>query len=128
MNRKKFLIVLPVVVIFVLAGFILWKSRPLKGGQPQSFTIAKAWWPVWDTFQIGVQQRERVKQSFRTTFLQTEDYVSALNEFQKEEVDAATLTIYEAVLAASNGVPLKIVLLLDYTTGSDGVVAKKSIR
>ncbi len=128
MNMKKFLIVLPVFVIFVLVGLIFWQGGPLKGGQSQSFTIAKAWWPAWDTFQIGVRQRERVKQSFRTTFLQTEDYVSALNEFQKGEVDAATLTIYEAILAASNGVPLKIVLLLDYTTGSDGVVAKKSIR
>jgi NitT/TauT family transport system substrate-binding protein len=127
-NRKKFLIVLPVVVIFVLAGFILWKSRPLKGGQPQSFTIVKAWWPVWDTFQIGTRQREEIVKSFQTTFLQTEDYVSALNEFEKGTADAATLTIYEAILAASNGVPLKIVLLLDYTTGSDGVVAKKSIR
>ncbi len=128
MNRKKFLIVLPVVVIFILVGLILWKDRPLKGSQSQSFTIAKAWWPAWDTFQIGAKQREETVKSFRTMFSQSEDMVSALNDFKTGKADAATLTIYEAILAASEGVPLKIVLLLDYTTGSDGVVAKKSVR
>ena len=127
MKRKRFLLVFLVVVSIVFAGFVLWKRIP-RVISPQSFTIAKAWWPVWDTFQIGVRQREGTIKSFRTTFLQTEDYVSALNEFQIGKADAATLTIYETILAASQGIPLKIILLLDYTTGSDGVVAKKSIR
>jgi NitT/TauT family transport system substrate-binding protein len=131
MKRKKFLLLaflaFLMVVSFVFAGLILWK-RNSKVIPSQSFAIAKAWWPVWDTFQIGVQQREMVEHSFDTTFLQKEDYVSALNEFQGGKADAATLTIYEAILAASRGTPLKIVLLLDYTIGSDGVVAKKMIR
>jgi len=94
----------------------------------KSFTIAKAWWPVWETFQIGLQQREKLKKSFRTTILQTDDYGPALDAFASEKVDAATLTIFEAILAADKGIPLKIVLLLDYTTGSDGIVASKRIR
>ena len=60
--------------------------------------------------------------------MQRQDYIGALNDFQSGKADAATLTIYEAILAASQGVDLKIVLLLDYTTGSDGVVAKESIQ
>jgi len=127
MKRKKILIVFLVVVCIVFASLILWKRGP-QVAQSQSFTIAKAWWPVWDTFQIGVLQRERVKKSFRTPFIQMEGYVPALDEFLKGNADAATLTIYEALLAASRGIPVKIVLLLDYTMGSDGVVAKKSIR
>ena len=131
MNKKKFiavcLVVICLVVGLVFAALKPWRSSP-QVGQSRPFTIAKAWWPVWDTFQIGVSQREKVKKSFRTTFLQAEDYVSALNDFQTGKADAATLTIYEAILATSKGVPLKIVLLLDYTIGSDGVVAKKSVR
>ncbi len=129
MKTKRYVLVFLVflvVVSFVFAGLILWKRRA-QVGQSKSFTITKAWWPAWDTFQIGVKQRERAVKSFRTTFLQTEDYTVAVNDFQKGKADAATLTIYEAILAASGGTPLKIVLLLDYTIGSDGVVAKKSI-
>ncbi len=116
-----------VVVSLVFTGFILWKRGPQEG-QIKSFTITKALWPAWETFQIGVQQIEGSKRNFKTTFLQKEDMVSALNEFQRGKADAATLTIYEAILAASQGVPFKIVLLLDYTIGSDGLVARKSIR
>ncbi len=131
MKRKKLALIWLVVACLVIVSVIVANLDRWKGGfqvrQPQSFTIAKAWWPVWDTFQIGVRQREEAIRSFRTSFLQTDDYVSALKQFQKEETNAATLTIFEAILAASEGTDLKIVLLLDYTTGSDGVVAKKSI-
>ncbi len=130
MNRKKSFLIFLVflfLVSFVFAGLILWKRDP-QVGQSKSFTIAKALWPAWETFQIGVQQREGSKRNFKTTFLQKKDIVSALSEFQRGKADAATLTIYEAILAASQGIPLKIVLLLDYTIGSDGMVARKSIR
>jgi len=130
MKRKKLLLAIIgflVVVSLVYAGLTL-GEHGLQLRPAQSFTIAKAWWPVWDTFQIGVKRREDVKRGFRTTFIQREDYIPALKEFEAGDADAATLTIYEALLAASKGVGLKIVLLLDYTTGSDGVVATENIR
>ncbi len=115
------------VVFSVIAGFI--RCKPDSSVVPSySFKIAKAWWPVWDTFQIGVTKHEESVKSFQTTFLQRDDYDSALAGFMQGQADAATLTIYETILAASKGVPLKIVLMLDYTMGSDGVVAKKNIR
>ncbi len=128
MKQKLFLVFLFLIVTgsFIFTGFFHCK-RTAKEDQSQSFTIAKAWWPAWDTFQVGVKQREQAAKLFQTTFLQTEDYTYALNDFQTDKVDAATLTIYEAILAAAKGIPLKIVLLLDYTTGSDGVIAKKNI-
>lgn len=125
MKRKKIILTFLIIAGFSCAAFILWKDVS-RVAPLQSFTIVKAWWPVWDTFQIGVTQRESRNKSFGTTFLQKEDYGSALNAFLKGEADAATLTIYEAILAASRGIPLRIVLLLDYTVGSDGLVAKTS--
>lgn len=47
---------------------------------------------------------------------------------QKKLSDGATLTIYEAIRAAARGLPLKIVLLLDYIVGSDGVVAHDEVE
>ena len=125
---KTKIVLIVISILLVLGGFILWKQMSQTQEPVRPFTIVKAWWPAWDTFQIGVEQREKHEKTFRTKILQTDDYVSALNDFKSENVDAATLTIYEAILAASDGIPLKIVLLLDYTIGSDGVVAKKNIR
>ncbi len=128
MKRKEYLLAALVLVLgLVVAGQFMCGCESAGTGA-QGFTIAKAWWPAWDTFEIGVRRREKRESSFRTTFFQAEDYVTALEAFQRGEADAATLTIYEAILAASRGTPLKIVLLLDYTTGSDGIVAKNRIR
>jgi len=123
MKRKQIIFIILVIAGFTCAAFTLWKG--VSGvAASRSFTIVKAWRPVWDVFQIGVTQRESTIKSFGTTFLQKGDYGSALNAFQEGKADAATLTTYEAILAASRGIPLKIVLLLDYTIGSDGLVAK----
>ena len=127
MNKTKSILVCLVLIVAVFVGLKLFKQGP-QATQAKSLTVSKAWWPVWDTFQIGVNRYEKVKQSFQTTFNQAQDYGPALEEFKKEGVDASTLTIYEAIQAASAGADIKIVLLLDYTIGSDGVVAKKQIH
>jgi NitT/TauT family transport system substrate-binding protein len=127
MNKTKSFLVCLAVIGVVFVGLKLFKQGP-QTTQAKQLTISKAWWPVWDTFQIGVNRHEKVKKSFQTTFNQTQDYGPALEEFKKENVDASTLTIYEAIQVASAGADIKIVLLLDYTIGSDGVVAKKEIH
>jgi NitT/TauT family transport system substrate-binding protein len=127
MKLRKSSVIFLLVVGFIVLAYLVLRTRGPQVDEVRSFTIAKAWWPGWDTFQIGVHRRETTELRFQTTFRQTGDYVAALNQFQKDNVDAATLTIYEAILAASRGTPLKIVLALDYTIGSDGVVAKKSV-
>ncbi len=127
MNKTKSILVCLFVIGVVFVGLKLFKQGP-QTCQAKQLTVSKAWWPVWDTFQIGVNRHEKIKQPFQTTFNQTQDYGPALEEFKKENVDASTLTIYEAIQAASEGADIKIVLLLDYTIGSDGVVAKKQIQ
>jgi NitT/TauT family transport system substrate-binding protein len=123
---KKIMII---VVILGLAGAALYiGNRPSKPVQTKSYTLVKAWWPAWDMFQLGLGKREQIHTSVHTEIIQEESYGSALKVFEEGRADAATLTIYEAILAASKGVPLKIVLLLDYTIGSDGLVVKKNIR
>jgi len=127
MSGKKSILVCVIVVSLTFVAIKLARQTP-QATQAKCFTVSKAWWPVWDTFQIGVNQQEKTKQSFKTTFNQTKDYGPALEEFKKANVDASTLTIYEAIQAASHGADIKIVLLLDYTIGSDGVVAKEQIQ
>lgn len=127
MQNKKVIIFVSIIILLVVAGLFQVKNNE-RSVPVESYTIAKAWWPAWDTLQIGLRRFEQANHSFHSIFLQTQDYGSALSDFQTNKADAATLTIYEALLAAAAGTPVKIVLLLDYTIGSDGLVAKKSIK
>ena len=126
--RKHVLLCLVVTAVIGVAVAFFFFDPGKQTTPTQSFAIAKAWWPVWDTFQIGVQRHEKEHRSFQTIFLQEEDYLLASNKFQGKGVAAATLTLFEVIRMASEGTPLKIVLLLDYTVGSDGLVAKKDIH
>lgn len=124
--KKNSIKILLIVLLLLVSG--LFMLRYNHGDVPiEEFTVVKSWWPVWETFQIGVEQYEAEKKQFHTNFMQTDNYGAALTLFKKEEVHAAILTIYEAILAKHEGIPIKIILLLDYTTGSDGLVAKNTI-
>ena len=114
-------------IVFCLSAALFFLLKDKADGPTQHISVAKAWWPGWDTFQLGVGRYEQDHTAFKTTFKQSEDYGAALKDFQLGKVNAATLTIYEAILAKSSGIPLKILLLLDYTIGSDGIVAAKGI-
>lgn len=127
MNKTKSILLFTVVVAVVFLGVKLSTQGP-QAVEAKSLTVTKNWWPASDTLQIGVHQHEKQKRSFQTTFNSIEDYGLIMEKFNKPDVDACTLTIYEAILAVSQGVDIKIVLLLDYTIGSDGVIAKKHIQ
>lgn len=126
MKNKIFFIILFILTSIIILVVI--NTTILKKNETITFKIAKAWWPVWDTFQLGIKKYEKSNHKYQTTFTQKDDYVPALNEFINGNADGATLTIYEMLIAASKGRPLKAVLLFDYTIGSDGVVAKKEIK
>ena len=57
-----------ICAVFIMLGIVCFK---LYGPSPdvcqgQSVTVSKAWWPVWDTFQIGTTQQEQEVKSVRT--------------------------------------------------------------
>jgi len=90
---------------------------------PSVVEIATAGWPSWDGFTIGAQRSFWVKNKFPLKFTKFSDYTEALDYFVNSECEMGMLTIFEAILAADRGVKLKIILMLDYTVGSDGVIA-----
>lgn len=126
---KKWTVILAAAAAGLIGLMLLvreWSAPPAT--QPRTFTVATSSWPAWDTFRMGVRRRERDVEEFQTRFIQEKSYTGALDTFREPETDAATLTIYEALQVASQGTPIEIVLLLDYTTGSDALVAKTDIR
>lgn len=127
-NRKVFLLFCAVVIacVVVVAVSVLRLPGPRKRTE-YTFRLSKCPWAPWDAFQMGVQRLEKRVGRYRTEFVRTDDLVSALRLVEEGEVHGATLTIYEAIQAAARGVHLRIVLLLDYTVGSDGIVVHKGI-
>lgn len=47
--------------------------------------------------------------------------------FAQKRLDALATPLFDALRIADDGVPLKIILLFDYSSGGDGIVAKKEI-
>lgn len=113
----------------VLSGFFLKMNHP---GHPHRFTekpfhVVKGWWPGWEAFQLGVLENEESLGIHSTKFIQAKDYQQAVEFFVRDDADAATLTIFEAMILASRGIKFKIILMIDYTTGSDGLIAHQQI-
>lgn len=128
LNSHKVLSI--VIILGLLSGLLMMIFHPAHPHRfsDATFQVVKGWWPGWEAFQLGVLEKEESQGLHQTEFIQTDDYQKAVEIFAKDETDAATLTIFEALILASQGVDFKIVLLIDYTTGSDGLVAHQHIN
>ena len=118
-NKKRGLLVVSILVLFALAIML---------HSPRKIVISTSTWPSWDLFRSVTQDRFHKFNSYMFEFEQHQNYNAALESFVSGQANLATLTIYEALLAneiLNNDV--QIVLLLDYTIGSDAVLSKSHI-
>jgi NitT/TauT family transport system substrate-binding protein len=89
--------------------------------------IGKSAWPSWDYFKLATENSRKPSQ-YRFKFIEYDTYEDTLRAFIDGEVDIATLSIYEAVLAYEElRGDVVVFLLLDYTIGSDAVMAHEYI-
>jgi NitT/TauT family transport system substrate-binding protein len=124
--KKILFFIIPLFIILII--ILLFNVFNFEQKEIISLKISKNWWPASDTFQLGISEYEESNDYINTTFIQKDNINSALNEFLNGNADGTALTIYEMLIAKSRGLPIKIVLLLDYTIGSDGIVAKNNIN
>ena len=124
--KKILFFIIPLFIILII--ILLFNVFNFEQKEIISLKISKNWWPASDTFQLGISEYEESNDYINTTFIQKDNINSALNEFLNGNADGTALTIYEMLIANSRGLPIKIVLLLDYTIGSDGIVAKNNIN
>lgn len=112
-----------IAIIFVIVFCGLTLSCLLRISHRPS-TVIKATWPAWDYFEI-INKPNPLDPKPDLQFRQYETYQSALDAFINNEAPMATLTIYEALIAYERlNQDVTILLLLDYTIGSDGVLAQ----
>ena len=103
-RSKRYLLTLFSVVAFLFSCQLLISRNPV--------VIGKSFWPIWDAFECGMEHEFFGKRV--TTFRSFETYSGIVDAIVSGETDASLATIYEAILVKSKGVPIKIILLLDY--------------
>lgn len=112
------LVILIATVLFLMTGCENnLKNRELK--------IGTNLWPGYEALHLAKEEK------FFTQNIKTTTYESAtmvLNKFRKKEIDAAALTLDEAILLSDQGYAPVIVAVLDISNGADVVIAQNSIK
>lgn len=117
-NKKRICITLLVIILPIL---LIWAWVRI---QTKPIQVAKSTWPTWDYFEyVNTPAPWAAAQTL--SFKTYPSYKQALDSFISNDSKIALLTIYEALIAYEK---LKgdvvILLLLDYSIGSDGLVSQ----
>ena len=118
---KKPLLIVISIFIFLLASYF-------KLSNKKNIYVGKSSWPSWDLFEKS-QQSTYLFSKYKLRFIHYNNYQGIINAFINKDIDIATTTLLEALLInnhTNNGI--QIILLLDYTTGSDAVLAQNTIE
>jgi NitT/TauT family transport system substrate-binding protein len=124
-SRKDVKLALAIIMgtLIVLCGLRVAHDKR----EPNIIKISKSTWAAWDLYELGVNKYPPKGALPQIELLNHPTYSAAYESFVSGESDGITTTIYESLLAAHHGVPLKIVMLLDYTVGSDAVLASEEL-
>lgn len=83
---------------------------------------------VWPGYLPGYIARD--KGLYGTDLIQIQQYASAvevMEDFRKDKIQVAALTIDEALELSPNGIPIKIILVTGISEGADVIIAKPGI-
>ena len=120
---NKPLTVFSITIFFCILSFIL-----IPNNTKTKFTIVKAHWPAWDYFE-QINTKQHLKRDLEATFITKNNYEDALNTFINSDAHIGTLSIYEAIISYEKlNKNVQIILLLDYTVGSDAIISQPNIK
>ncbi len=105
-------------LLLSLTVFGLTAAEPLK--------IAYSDWPGWVALEVGIQQGWYQEAGVEVEFVWME-YGPSMEAFQAGKVDAVTVSSGDLLVMAAAGKAAKGILLTDYSSGNDMIVAKPGI-
>ena len=111
-----------------LALILIFFLMNLQDKNKTRIIISKSTFPSWDLLETSAKELSFSKLTSPYYFDHYSSYSEVMEAFISGKSQMATLTIYEALSAYArlNG-EVVILLLLDYTVGSDGVIAQPTI-
>lgn len=91
----------------------------------QPIRIAKHLWPGYEFLELG-QDLHYIPHSV-AELVDTASATESIKLLHQGNVDAATLTLDEVLLARSQGLDLTIILVMDVSVGADKIIAREPI-
>jgi NitT/TauT family transport system substrate-binding protein len=95
------------------------RAEPLK--------VAYSDWPGWVVLDIGIK-KDWFKQEGLDVELMWYDYAPSMEAFSTGKVDAVGMTNGDALVTGSSGKPSVAIIITDYSSGNDMIVAKPGIN
>ena len=99
---------------------------PAPPSAPRPLRIAYSDWPGWVAWQVAIEQHYFDELGVQVTF-EWLQYVPTIEAFSEGKVDAVCMTNGDALVAGSSGAPSVGILLNDYSSGNDMLVARQGI-
>jgi NitT/TauT family transport system substrate-binding protein len=112
LRRVTLLCVIPLTFSVALA-------EPLK--------VAYSDWPGWVVFDIAIKKDWFKQEGLDVQFLWY-DYAPSMDAFSTGKVDAVGMTNGDALVTGSGGKPSVAVIITDFSSGNDMIVAKPGIE
>jgi len=124
MNKTIFTIFIAVALV-IGGAFWLAQEQPAVG---EPFTLTQHLWPGYYHSYIAKEQGFFAEEGVNVEINLIEDVDASLQPFVNGEADAAFGLQSDAYLLASQGIPLKIVYIADFSNGGDVVISRPGIR
>ena len=89
------------------------------------WSIYAGWMPWPYAQQAGIVKKWADKYGVKINFVQVNDYVESVNQFNAGKLDGVTVTNMDALtIPAASGKDTSAIILGDYSNGNDGIVLK----
>ncbi len=95
------------------------RAEPLK--------VAYSDWPGWVAFDIAVQKNWFQEEGLDVQFMWY-DYAPSMDAFSSGKVDCVGMTNGDALVTGSSGKPSVAIIITDFSSGNDMIVAKPGIE
>lgn len=126
MVKRGFVFAGLVAVILAGAVYLLqWGISPLKG---DPFKITMHLWPGYYHSFIAMEKGFFADEGVNVELAIVEDIDANLQAFVDGKADAAFGLQSDAILLAAEGIPVKIIYIVDYSNGGDVVISQPSIH
>jgi len=126
MFKRNLIFAIAVVAVVAAGAYSLWPATPPPKGEPLKVTMHL--WPGYYHSFIAREKGFFEAEGVNVALKIVEDIDANIQAFVDGEADAAFGLQSDAMLLAAEGIPVKIVYVVDYSNGGDVVISKPSIR
>jgi len=119
--QPRFIRLLSVVLVCLLVGC----SKPAA---ERTYRIGLGPWVGFGPLYLAQEKGFFQQQGLRADLIVLTGLAERNSALQSNRIDALAAPVDSFVLAAGNGIGVKIVMAIDESNGGDGIVAKKSIK